>query len=64
MPTTHAKILRCNSMPVDPSWLEDELAELERLVEAGETLDVVNRLGLMVRAPQRVSAETAAPETV
>jgi FlaA1/EpsC-like NDP-sugar epimerase len=63
-PTTHPKILRCNSMPVDPSWLEDELAELERLVEAGETLDVVNRLGVMVRAPQRVSAETAASETV
>jgi FlaA1/EpsC-like NDP-sugar epimerase len=61
-PTTHPKILRCNSMPVDPAWLEDELAELERLVEAGETLDVVNRLGLMVRAPQRVSAEAPAPE--
>ena len=61
-PTTHPKILRCNSMPVDPSWLEDELAELERLVEAGETLDVVNRLGVMVRAPQRVSAEAPAPE--
>jgi len=61
-PTTHPKILRCNSRPVDPSWLEDELAELERLVEAGETLDVVNRLGLMVRAPQRVSAEAPAPE--
>jgi len=61
-PTTHPKILRCNSRPVDPSWLEDELAELERLVEAGETLDVVNRLGVMVRAPQRVSAEAPAPE--
>jgi FlaA1/EpsC-like NDP-sugar epimerase len=61
-PTTHPKILRCNSMPVDPSWLEDELAELERLVEAGETLDVVNRLGVMARAPQRVSAEAPAPE--
>jgi FlaA1/EpsC-like NDP-sugar epimerase len=61
-PTTHPKILRCNSMPVDPSWLEDELVELERLVEAGETLDVVNRLGVIVRAPQRVSAEAPAPE--
>ncbi|HET6656989.1 MAG TPA: nucleoside-diphosphate sugar epimerase/dehydratase [Gaiellaceae bacterium] len=63
-PTTHPKILRCAGMPVDPAWLEDELAELERLVEVGETLDVVNRLGLMVRAPRRVSAEAAAPETV
>ena len=63
-PTTHPKILRCAGMPVDPAWLEDELAELERLVETGETLDVVNRLGLVVRAPRRVSAEAAAPETV
>ena len=63
-PTTHPKIMRCAGMPVDPAWLEDELAELERLVEVGETLDVVNRLGLMVRAPRRVSAEAAAPETV
>jgi FlaA1/EpsC-like NDP-sugar epimerase len=63
-PTSHPKILRCATSPVDPLWLEDELAELERLVEAGETLDVVNRLGLMVRAPHRVAAQAAAPETV
>ena len=63
-PTTHPKILRCAGMPVDPGWLEDELAELERLVEAGETLEVVNRLGLIVRAPRRVLAEAATPETV
>jgi FlaA1/EpsC-like NDP-sugar epimerase len=63
-PTSHPKILRCASTPVDPLWLEDELAELERLVEAGETLDVVNRLGQMVRAPHRVADEAAAPETV
>ena len=25
--------------PIDPDWLEDELDELERLVEAGETLE-------------------------
>jgi FlaA1/EpsC-like NDP-sugar epimerase len=63
-PTTHPKILRCATVPVDPSWLEDELADLERLVDAGETLEVVNRLGATVRAPQRVAAEAAAPETV
>jgi FlaA1/EpsC-like NDP-sugar epimerase len=63
-PTSHPKILRSAGMPVEPSWLEDELAELERLVETGETLEVVNRLGLMVRTPRRVSAEATAPETV
>jgi len=63
-PTSHPKILRCGTVPVDPSWLEDELGDLERLVDAGETLEVVNRLGTIVRAPRRVSAEATAPETV
>jgi FlaA1/EpsC-like NDP-sugar epimerase len=55
-PTQHAKILRCATQPVDPLWLELELAELERLVEAGETVEVVSRLGSMVRAPRRLAA--------
>jgi FlaA1/EpsC-like NDP-sugar epimerase len=59
--TRHSKILRCATRPVDPSWLEDELAELERLVEAGETLEIVARLNAMISAPQRVEA---AAETV
>jgi FlaA1/EpsC-like NDP-sugar epimerase len=63
-PTKHPKILRSTGMAVDPLWLDDELAELERLVESGETLEVVNRLDLVVRAPHRVSAEEAARETV
>jgi FlaA1/EpsC-like NDP-sugar epimerase len=63
-PTSHPKILRCATVPVDPGWLEDELADLERLVDTGETLDVVSRLGTMVRGPHRVTAEAAAPETV
>ena len=29
---------------IDADWLEDELAELERLVEEGDTLEVVSRL--------------------
>jgi len=51
--TLHPKI-RCARRPeIDAAWLEDELAELERLVEAGETLDVVSRLGAIIRAPKR-----------
>src|SRR5438270_1147015 len=38
--TGHAKILRVSRIPVDGAWLEEELAELERLVEAGDTLDL------------------------
>jgi FlaA1/EpsC-like NDP-sugar epimerase len=60
VPTAHSKILRCATQPVDPAWLEDELADLERLVEAGETVELVSRLGTTVRTPRRVRA--AAPE--
>jgi FlaA1/EpsC-like NDP-sugar epimerase len=65
IPTAHPKILRCEWAPVDPSWLDEELTELERLVEAGETLELVAKLGELVRAPRRL-AETAAgtPEWV
>ena len=52
--TEHPKIKRARRAPVDPVWLEEELAELERLVEAGETLEVVSRLSTMVRAPRRI----------
>jgi FlaA1/EpsC-like NDP-sugar epimerase len=48
------KILRATRVPIDYGWLEDELAELERLVDAGDTLEVVAKLATMMRAPQRV----------
>jgi hypothetical protein len=49
---------------VDPLWLEEELAALERLVEAGEPVEVVNRLGAMVRSPRRIREAEREPETV
>jgi FlaA1/EpsC-like NDP-sugar epimerase len=63
--TSHPKILRASSAPIDPAWLDDELAELERLVEAGETVEVVARLSEMVGAPRRVQGAggAAAPAT-
>jgi FlaA1/EpsC-like NDP-sugar epimerase len=54
VPTSHPKILRCACRPVDPSWLDEELVELERFAEAGDTVEVVSRLGEMVHAPQRL----------
>ncbi len=51
--TAHPKISCARHQPIDAVWLEDELAELERLVELGGTLDVVSRLGAIVRSPQR-----------
>ena len=52
-PTAHAKISRARRAPVVAEWLDAELADLERLVEEGETLEAVSRLSTMVRAPKR-----------
>jgi FlaA1/EpsC-like NDP-sugar epimerase len=64
VPTAHPKILRCEWAPVDPLWLDEELTELERLVEAGETLELVAKLADLVRAPRRLGEEAGAPEHV
>jgi FlaA1/EpsC-like NDP-sugar epimerase len=58
-PTVHPKISRATRAQIDTAWLEEELAELERLVEAGDTLELVARVDAMVGAPRRVPA--AAP---
>ena len=57
--TSHPKILRAASAPIDPAWLDDEMAELERLVDAGETVQVVARLAEMIQGPQRLDAKAA-----
>jgi FlaA1/EpsC-like NDP-sugar epimerase len=62
VPTSHPKILRAACRPVDPVWLEEEISELERLADAGETVEIVARLGELMRSPQRLQA--IAPETV
>jgi FlaA1/EpsC-like NDP-sugar epimerase len=51
--TAHPKINRATRQPVDAEWLEDELNALERMVEAGDTLELVSRLATIVRAPRR-----------
>ncbi len=52
--TVHPKIRRLSRLPVDPDWLATQLAELEGLANDGDTLEVVGKLGTMVREPQRV----------
>jgi FlaA1/EpsC-like NDP-sugar epimerase len=59
VPTRHPKILRSTNRPVDPSWLEEELAELERLTDLGEAVEVVARLNAIIAAPVRTGAEAA-----
>ncbi len=55
-PTAHPKILAASQAPIDPTWLEGELRELERLVEDGATLELVGRMTAMSRAPHRLGA--------
>jgi hypothetical protein len=52
--TTHPKIMRLSRPPVDPDWLAEQLAELERLADEGDTLEVVGKLRKVVEKPQRV----------
>jgi FlaA1/EpsC-like NDP-sugar epimerase len=60
-PTPHPKIRRVSGPVVDAVWLDEELTELQRCVEHGETLEVVARLGTMVRAPRYAAAAESRP---
>ena len=55
-PTSHPKIMRAARPTVDSEWLDDELAELERLVSEGDTLGVTARLRKMVWRRHAASA--------
>ena len=52
-PSSHAAILLVTRPPIDQQWLEDELDELARLVDAGETLEVIGRLNMIAASPRR-----------
>jgi FlaA1/EpsC-like NDP-sugar epimerase len=58
--THHPKIRRSSHAPLDPDWLESELGVLERLVEEGDTLELVARLGAMTASPRRAGVRTDA----
>jgi FlaA1/EpsC-like NDP-sugar epimerase len=59
--TTHPKIKRLSRPPVDAAWLAEQIRELERLADEGDTLEVVGKLSAVVRAPRR---ETVAVPSV
>ena len=59
-PSPHPKIERISRPPVEAAWLDDELAILERLVEEGDTLELVGALSRIVRDPKRVAVDVVA----
>jgi FlaA1/EpsC-like NDP-sugar epimerase len=58
-PTSHEAILLLTRAPVDAAWLEGELAELDRLVEEGDTRAVAALLSRTVSRPMRAPAAAA-----
>jgi FlaA1/EpsC-like NDP-sugar epimerase len=51
-PSEHPKIMRLSREPVDPAWLTEQLEELERMADEGDTLEVIAKLGSIVREPK------------
>ena len=58
--TEHPKIKRLSRPPIDADWLAAQLRELEELADQGDTLEVVAKLGAIVRNPLR-EAFTGSP---
>jgi FlaA1/EpsC-like NDP-sugar epimerase len=54
--TRHPKISQLTRPAVDPAWLDEQIAVLERLVTEGDTLELVAKLGQMMREPKRVGS--------
>jgi FlaA1/EpsC-like NDP-sugar epimerase len=52
-PSQHEAIMLVTRPPIDRHWLEEELDELARLVDAGETLEVIGRLNTICASPRR-----------
>ena len=52
-PSTHEAIMLVTRSAIDAGWLAEELDDLARLVDAGETLEIVGRLSSLVGAPRR-----------
>ena len=63
-PTSHPKIMRAARAVIGHDWLEQQLAELERLVDEGDAPSVVAKLSAMVKEPHRVGTEGVLEDTL
>jgi len=62
-PTSHPKIMRAARPQIDSAWLDEALAELERLVDEGDTLGAVAKLASMVKEPLRTGRAAVLEDT-
>jgi FlaA1/EpsC-like NDP-sugar epimerase len=63
-PTSHPKIRRAARAVIDHDWLDESLAELERLADAGDAEGAVAKLGAMIQDQQRLGAEAVLEDTL
>jgi hypothetical protein len=56
--------MRAARPQIDAVWLEDALADLERLVEEGDAVGVVAKLQGMVSEPMRTGREAVLEDTL
>jgi FlaA1/EpsC-like NDP-sugar epimerase len=62
--TGHPKIMRAARVVIDHEWLEESIAELERLADEGASEEVVAKLASMVAEPQRNGTEAVLEDTM
>jgi FlaA1/EpsC-like NDP-sugar epimerase len=63
-PTSHPKIMRAARVVIDHDWLDDSLAELERLADDGATVEAVAKLQAMIDEPRRIGTEPVLEDTL
>jgi FlaA1/EpsC-like NDP-sugar epimerase len=63
-PTSHPKIMRAARVVIDHDWLDESLAELERLAEDGAAVEAVAKLQSMIDEPRRIGTEAVLEDTL
>jgi FlaA1/EpsC-like NDP-sugar epimerase len=63
-PTSHPKIQRAARAVIDHGWLDESIAELERLAQEGDADGAVAKLRSMIEEPQRAGTEAVLEDTL
>jgi FlaA1/EpsC-like NDP-sugar epimerase len=63
-PTSHPKIMKAARPLIDQDWLDESIAELERLADEGTDAELVAKLGAIVAEPQRIGTEAVLEDTL